>query len=233
MRNVLYKIVLSLLIIWAYPSKAQTYTLDVGESAYLYLPDFNGLAVHSWAQWACASSSIKFLSADEFSAKIEVVEPFAGTVIVEAAYVGEYEYNGRIYATEVFYKEFKIKCSAQLVSSISIPESITINVHEEYKFSPKFSPSNAVTDFFWSQGDGDTGVVSLDWRTGTIKGKNAGTVEIILTEMYTLKNTSCQVTVVDPDVPTDPPAKISDRALNTTLDKIKDLIDKTKSHLKE
>jgi len=212
-------------------TRAQTYTLGLGESAILNLPNVSPAEIH-FSAWTVNSSAVKFLSKSLTEAEIIVVEPFNGTVIVEAVYSVAYiDYNtGQHTGADIFEKEFKIKCSSQMASNIAIPESISINVFEEYKFSPTVSPLNAVTDFFWSMGNGDVDAVKLDYSTGVIQGVSAGIVEIILTDMYTLRKAHCQVTVVDPDAPTAPPAIISERALNATLDKLRKLLDITKEH---
>lgn len=252
--KVFYKLmVICALFLSVSVTKAQTYTLGVGEIEYLWVPDIPNGYVET-AVWSCSSPSIRFLQSDEIWAEIEVVSAFAGTVTVNVNYIGQYEiYGGKWVATPVLSHSYYIKCSTPPSSDepekpdkpdepdepgnkdlrITLADPIVVKSFEHIEITPIQTVDGKTVDcLFWL----DTRDYGIDYpayqSNGRIVGRFEGEVILEIKDKKTGYETKRRVVVEAPD-PIDSSELISDQALNSTCNKIKYLIDKTKEYLKK
>lgn len=102
---------------------------------------------------------------------------------------------------------FEIEVQEIPVSSITIPEELSVYRSKEYQFTPTILPENA-SDKSVDWKSSDSAVISVD-RNGLVKAKAAGTAVITATASSGLK-AECAVTVLVPAVS----IQISQTALN-------------------
>lgn len=232
-------------------AKAQTYTMGVGDVEYLFVPDIPDGYVET-AVWTCSSPSIQFLQSDEIWAEIKVVSAFTGTVTVDVNYIGMYEiYDGRWVATPVLSHSYYIKCSTPPSTDpddpdesekpdepdnkelkITLADPIVVKSFEHIDITPIITEDNKRIDcLFWL----DDGEYFLEYPAyeseGRIVGRFEGEQVLWIKDKSTGRETTRRVVVEAPD-PVNP-EPISSQSLNNTMDGLKKLIDKTKSHLKE
>lgn len=243
--KVFYKLmVICALFLSVSVTKAQTYTLGVGEIEYLWVPDIPNGYVET-AVWSCSSPSIRFLQSDEIWAEIEVVSAFAGTVTVNVNYIGQYEiYDGKWVATRVLSHSYYIKCSTPPSSDepdepdnkelrITLADPIVVKSFEHIEITPIQTVDGKTVDCLFWLDTRDYGREDPAYESnGRIVGRFEGEVILEIKDKKTGYETKRRVVVEAPD-PIDSSELISDQALNSTCNKIKYLIDNTKEYLKK
>lgn len=181
---------------------AQTYSVAVGETQYLAVPDVSpGYVSHT--VWACPSPHIQFESQDDVGATIRVVSAFSGTATVELVYVQTYwgSYSGHEEHV-THYKEYHIVCNgsggAVVPTAVSLPQTLDLTIGSIYQLVPLLTPSNATTTFWWHVSPTGNGVgISGD---GTVYANGVGEATVTVTTDNNL-SASCVVRVVNPDDP--------------------------------
>lgn len=196
------KILMAVLLLYPLIMSAQTYSVAVGETQYLAVPDvYPGYVSHT--VWACPCPSIQFESMDDVGATIRVVSAFSGTATVELVYVQTYwgSYSGHEEHV-THYKEFYIVCNGGggpvVPTSVSLPQTLDLTIGSVYQLVPQLTPNNATTTFWWNVSPTGNGVgVSGD---GTVYANGVGTATVTVTTDNNL-SASCLVRVVNPDDP--------------------------------
>lgn len=225
---------------------AQTYTLGIGETEYLWIPEIRNGYVET-AKWYSSSSAVSFVQSDEICAEVQVVSAFSGTVTVGVNYIGQYELNDKWYATKILNKEWNIQCSDSdfgggsdggggtegvKATSISLPESITLTKYSHIDLVPEVTPSNATLYSTWGQTMASGDIAEVDpW--GHCVAVSTGEAVVNYKDWHSGLETSMTVIVVEPEVSSGESVPVSDQSVNSTFDKIKYLIDKTKEYLKK
>ena len=196
------KIMMAVLLLFPLIMSAQTYSVAVGETQYLAVPDvYPGYVSHT--VWACPCPSIQFESMDDVGATIRVVSAFTGTATVELVYVQTYwgSYSGQEEHV-THYKEYYIVCNGSggpvVPTSVSLPQTLNLTVGSTYQLVPQMTPNNATTTFWWNVSPAGNGVgISGD---GTVYAYGVGTATVTVTTENNL-SASCLVRVVNPDEP--------------------------------
>lgn len=196
------KILMAVLLLCPLIMSAQTYSVAVGETQYLAVPDVYPSYV-SHTVWACPCPSIQFESMDDVGATIRVISAFSGTATVELVYVQTYmgSYSGNLEHV-THYKEYYIVCNGSggpvVPTSVSLPETLNLTVGSTYQLVPQLTPNNATTTFWWNVSPTGQGVgISGD---GTVYAYGVGTATVTVTTDNNL-SASCFVRVVNPDDP--------------------------------
>lgn len=190
-----------LLMLYPFLLASQTYSVGVGETQYLWVPEVSpGYVEH--AVWACANPCITFESQDEVCAIIRVLSAFSGTATVELVYVQTYwgSYTGTVQHV-THYKEYYIVCNgggAVSPTSITLPTTLTLTLGSSYQFNPQLTPNNATTNLWWNVNP--VGVVSVGAGNGVIHAIGIGTTTVTATTDNNL-SASCVVSVVNPNEP--------------------------------
>lgn len=196
------KVFIAVLLLFPIIMSAQTYSVAVGETQYLAVPDVNpGYVSHT--VWACPSPHLQFESMDDVGATIRVVSAFSGTATVELVYVQSYwgSYSGHEEHV-THYKEYYIVCNGGggtvSPTSISLPPTLNLTVGSIYQLVPQLVPSNATTTLWWNVNPTGHGVgISGD---GTVYANGIGEATVTVRTDNNL-SASCLVRVVDPDEP--------------------------------
>ena len=192
------KIIIAILMFCPLFLLSQTYSVPVGGTQYLAVPDvYPGYVSHT--VWACPSPSIQFESMDDVGATIRVISAFSGTATVQLVYVQTYwgPYSGHEEHI-THYHEYYIVCNVINPTSVSLPATLNLTVGSIYQLVPQLTPVNATTTFWWSVNPTMNGVgISGD---GTVYAAEVGTATVTVTTDNNL-SASCVVTVVDPEEP--------------------------------
>lgn len=169
---------------------AQTYTLGIGETKFLEVPDPPMDGWISSGAWYCDKSEISFVEKHDYGAIIKIDSYFSGTATVECMYVYQYLLNGR---TQVGTgtKMYFIKCSAVPPTSISLPNEKTMHLDETLTLTPTLTPSNAGTTYTWSSSNPTIATVN---SSGLVTPKSFGETAITVKTANNLSAT-CVVTV--------------------------------------
>lgn len=196
------KFIIALLLLCPFFLAAQTYSVAVGETQYLAVPDVSpGYVSHT--VWACPSPNIRFESQDDVGATIRVVSAFTGTATVELVYVQTYwgSYSGHEEHV-THYKEYYIMCNGGggtvVPISVSLPQTLNLTVGSVYQLVPQLTPNNATTNFRWNVNPTGNGVGISG--NGTVYANGIGSATVTVMTDNDL-SASCIVKVVDPNEP--------------------------------
>jgi len=174
---------------------AQTYTLEIGETKFLEVPDppMDGWIYSS--AWYCDKEEIgmtyhKDEDSTTYGVTIVINSYFSGIATVECMYVYQYLLNGRTQVgtgTKIYF----IKCSAVPPTSISLPKEKTMHIDETLTLTPTLTPSNAGTTYTWSSSNPTIATVN---SSGLVTPKSFGETAITVKTTNNLSAT-CVVTV--------------------------------------
>lgn len=126
-----------------------SYTLNVGESKFLAVPDVTTGYVDK-ATWACSSPYISFERRDEAGAIISINTPFSGSAVIELLFVEKYYDQKGFTRANTYYKTFKITCRGGggtnpgeegggdgVTRLDNIPEEIVLEVGDQRTITPE------------------------------------------------------------------------------------------------
>lgn len=197
---------------------SSSYTLDVGETKFLPVPDVYTGYVDKTV-WTCSSPYISFEKRDEAGAIISIVAPFSGTALIELLFVEKYYDDKGFTRANTYYKTFEITCRGGggnvdpgsegdgVTRLDNVPKEIEMEVGDQQTITPKpvgGKPSGY--SFHWIEWEPaqfvschhnyNEGNISL---TALMPGK--GVLEISTREGI---STRCNVTVKELDGPEAP-----------------------------
>ena len=195
------KLILLLCLLCPYLSSygaVYQFSLNVGESEFLELPDAPMDGYINQASWGCDNENIT-VDGSIAGAIIKINHYFTGTAIVEGWYQYAYLYNGKLQVGDsIAY--YRITCNGK---SVSISEtSITLNAGETHKL--KLSGSNSRYTPIWSTYNSQVAQVSPD---GLVTAISSGSTTIACDPIIgppvycevTVKVVSPQSIEIDPD----------------------------------
>ena len=160
-------------------------TMKVGETKWVYVNQtraIGGTYFYSEDESIATVTHGELASPNSYTTAAQITAKKAGKVNIVAKNV-----NGLTDVCEV-------TVTAQPVTSVSIPSSLSLEVGGTYTLTPSIYPSNAETSFTWTSDNCNVATVS---QSGKVTAKSAGSANIKITTENG-KFSTCKVTVNAP-----------------------------------
>lgn len=161
-------------VFYTQPVHAQSYSLYVGESTYLYPPSVPGTMGN--AAWTCDKSNDVYVNGNANGATARINQYFSGTATITCTYVYSYYIGTQRYYSNSMHAYYYISCKASTVSLNK--QEVTLKPGEEVDLTYTNSSGINLPYVLWKTSDRN--VASID---GNEKVSGEKTVTIIANQV--------------------------------------------------
>jgi len=193
-----FTILISLLCgIAAFGQTYQNVTMTVGETKTLYLPSsVTSKYLKSCQFYAASPAYADIKSHSAYSVTVVAKKAYSAAVIIRCDYTYYVLRNGKYVYGGIGAYDFRITVKDIPVTSITLPETETIEVGTSKTLTPTVYPSNATSELTWWSSSYST--INIDSKTGRMLAQRSGTSVITVTSSNG-KSASCTVTAYRPE----------------------------------